>query len=217
MMLKRFDDYLQDNNLTREELLDKVSLSYMDYCDIPQLASLMVKAFGVDTMCFAFEQLIRTRVVMEKSVKVFDPETDEIYGFLVLSNFKINEGSPIKFEEFALDEFLNGFSQIHGYAFVLDKRLRNTGYDKRMLSMVDYFINSFDFCWLAVDSDLRSNAYWKKLGFKEIFSIPEATFYGRFSYNVKSADIYYKLLFFNCEDHNNNRETREETHSPINE
>ena len=211
--MKRFDDYLQDNELTTDELLDKVSLSYMDYCDIPQLASLMVKAFSVDTMCFAFEQLIKTRVIMEKSVKLYDPETNEIYGFLVLANFRIDEGSPIRFEEFALEEFLRGFSQIHGYAFVLDKRLRNTGYDKRMISMVDYYISTFDFCWLAVDSDLRSNAYWKKLGFRELFSIPEATFYGRFGKNVESADIYYKLIFFNSEDHLHYGETGETSHS----
>ena len=211
MMIKKFDDYLHDNELTREELLDRVTLSYMEYCDIPQLAALMVKSFGVDTMCFAFEQLIRTRVLMERSVKLFDPSTNEIYGFLVLANYKISEGSPINLKEFSLGEFLDGFSQIHGYAFVIDKRLRNTGYDKRMLAMVDYFISTFDFCWLAVDSDLRSNAYWEKLGFKKIFSIPEATFYGRFSKNVGDANIYYKLLFFNCEDHINFRETRTDT------
>ena len=209
-MITRFDDYLHDNDLTREELLDKVSLSYMDYCDIPQLASLMVKSFGVDTVCFAFEQLIRTRVLMERSVKVYDQETGDIYGFLVLANFRINEGSPIKFEEFALGEFLENFSQIHGYAFVLDKRLRNTGYDKRMLAMVDYFISTFDFCWLAVDADLRSNAYWRRLGFKKLFTIPEATFYGRFGKNIGKADIYYRMLFFNeSEDDSINRETGE--------
>ena len=217
MMLKRFDDYLQDNEYTKDELLERVSLSYMEYCDIPQLASLMVKTFGVDSMCFAFEQLIRTRVMMERSVKVFDPETNEIYGFLVLANFRLDEGSPIGFKEFSLAEFLDGFSQVHGYAFVLDKRLRNTGYDKRMLAMVDYFISTFDFCWLAVDKDLRSSAYWQKLGFRKLFSIPEATFYGRFGKNVEKADIYYKMLFFNSEDSIHYREAREITDTPDDE
>ena len=196
--------------MTSEELLNKVEVSFMSYCDVYQLAELMTKCFGVSTECFAVEQLIMSRALINNSVKVFNPETDEIYGFLILSRFNLDDGSPIKQIESSLCEFLSQFSQIHGFAFVLDKRLRNQGIDKQMIEMVKPFIESFDFVWLAVDSDLRSDAYWRRMGFRVLFSLPDATFYGRFNKNIKNADIYYKFIFFNSEDHSIKRGTGED-------
>ena len=210
MMIVRQDDILHVNALTSEELLNKVEVSFMSYCDVYQLAELMTKCFGVSTECFAVEQLIMSRALINNSVKVFDPETDEIYGFLILSRFNLDDGSPIKQIESSLCEFLSQFSQIHGFAFVLDKRLRNQGIDKQMIEMTKPFIESFDFVWLAVDSDLRSDAYWRRMGFRVLFSLPDATFYGRFNKNIKNADIYYKFIFFNSEDHSIERGTGED-------
>lgn len=209
-MIEFTEDKMHDNDYTSDDLLGRIDISYMDYCDVGQIANLMTKSFGVSTSCFAVEQLIMTRALFNRSVKVYDKETGDIYGFLILSNHNIADGSPIRMVEPTIHEFLSGFTQIHGYAFALDIRLRNKGIDKRMLSMVNGFVNTFDLVWLAVDGDLRSNSYWKRLGFRELFSIPEATFYGKFGPNVKNQDIYYEMIFFNSEDHNNNRKTGED-------
>lgn len=210
-MICRMEDKLQENDLTTEELIERVEVDYMNYCDVPQIAKLMTMGFGVSTECFAIEQLVRTRAMMEHSVKVYDKKTNEIYGFLILSNHNLNDGSPIRFVEPTMAEFMSAFTQVHGYAFVLDKRLRNKGYDRKMISLVSKFIQLFDFTWLAVDGDLRSGPYWKRLGFRELFTIPEATFYAKFSENVENADIYYETIFFNSEDHSNKRETRKDS------
>ena len=208
-MKAKFDIYLQDNDKTREELLRDLSLSFMESYDIPQVAALMAKSIGPNTVCEAFEEVIRTNVIINKSVKIYDPKTDEIYGFLILSNYRLEQGSPISSELFSLAEFLSGFSQIHGYAFILDSRLRGTGLDKKMLLKVNNFVNTFDFCWLGVHTALNTDKYWERFGFRKLFTIEDGTFYGKFSENVKSANIYYKMLFFNSEDHIHYRETGE--------
>ena len=41
----------------------------------------------------------------------------------------------------------------------------------------DYIINNYDLLWIGVERDLRSHAYWQRLGFVEVFRIEEAVFY----------------------------------------
>jgi hypothetical protein len=41
----------------------------------------------------------------------------------------------------------------------------------------DFLIENYDFIWIGIEESLRSKSYWKRLGFVEIFTIPEASFY----------------------------------------
>lgn len=212
-MIQKVGDILHDDGLSKDELLGRVKVGYTNYCDVMQIADLMVGGFNVSDMCFSLEQLIKSRVDLKGSVKVYDEENGNIYGFLLLSEFRIEDGSPIRHLEPTLMEVLNCFSQINGFAFILDKRLRGCGFDKKMIEAIDCIINRYDLVWIAVDNDLRSHNYWKRMGFREVFSFTEAVFYAKFTENVENADIYYKMLFFNSNDHRDNRETREDINS----
>lgn len=67
-----------------------------------------------------------------------------------------------------------------------------------MLFFAKNYIDTFDFVWCAVEKDLKSHDYWKKLGFKELFSIPEASFYIRSNNSAINFDLerYYGLKGF---------------------
>lgn len=45
-----------------------------------------------------------------------------------------------------------------------------------LLYNIDY-INQFDLIWLGVEKSLKTDNYWKRLGFEEILDIEEAKFY----------------------------------------
>jgi hypothetical protein len=75
---------------------------------------------------------------------------------------------------------LKSLKQLHGHSFILDKRLRNTNIDKKMINFNKSYIDEFDFLWCAVEKSLKSHNYWKKIGFKELFEIEEAIFYYKF-------------------------------------
>jgi hypothetical protein len=38
-------------------------------------------------------------------------------------------------------------------------------------------VKNYDLIWIAVETSLRTHAYWQRLGFIEVFKIPEAVFY----------------------------------------
>jgi hypothetical protein len=42
---------------------------------------------------------------------------------------------------------------------------------------IENIANDYDLIWIAVETSLRTHAYWQRLGFTEVFSIPEAVFY----------------------------------------
>lgn len=68
-------------------------------------------------------------------------------------------------------------NQINGHSFVIDERLRGTKLDKKMLLYNFDYINQFDLIWLGVEKTLKTDNYWKRLGFEEILEIDEAKFY----------------------------------------
>ncbi len=80
--------------------------------------------------------------------------------------------------ESGISEYLSDYKQVNGHSFIIDERLRNCGLDKKMLYFnTDFLIKNYDFIWIGVEESLRSKSYWERLGFTEVFRIPEAVFY----------------------------------------
>lgn len=181
---------LVDNGLTKEELLPNMEIVSTSYDDAPILTELLAKCFNLPNQETALRQLLYSNAQLDNSVKVIDRRNGDIYGFLIFSMFPLHIGSPILHFNTRLGGFLIQFSQINGHSFILDERLRGTGIDKKMLFYQKEFLENFELIWIAVEKDLRTHAYWKRLGFKELFNIPEATFYGLLNDKFNSDDIY---------------------------
>jgi len=181
---------LVDNNLEREEILKNIIVTGTTYEDAPILTELLAKCFGLYDQEFALRQLLFSNAQLDNSVKAIDKRNGDIYGFLILSKFPIHIGSPIMHLNAKLAGFLIQFSQINGHSFIIDERLRGTGIDKKMLRYQKDFLDEFEMIWCAVEKSLKSVSYWKRLGFKEIFRIPEATFFAHFNDKIISDDIY---------------------------
>ena len=189
-MMIDLQNRLVDNNLTKEELLENVEVVSTTYRDAPALMELLSRSFGLRSNEDALRQLLYSNAQLDNSVKVVDKRNGDIYGFLIFSRFPIHIGSPILHVNARLGGFLIQFNQINGHSFILDERLRGTGIDKKMLFHQKEFLDKFEMVWIAVERDLRSHSYWKRLGFKELFNIPDATFYGIFNEKNISTDIY---------------------------
>lgn len=181
---------LVDNNLEREEILKNIVITGTTYEDAPILTELLAKCFGLYDQEFALRQLLFSNAQLDNSVKAIDKRNGDIYGFLILSKFPIHIGSPIMHLNAKLAGFLIQFSQINGHSFIIDERLRGTGIDKKMLRYQKEFLDGFEMIWCAVEESLGTDNYWKRLGFKEIFRIPEATFFAHFNDKIISDDIY---------------------------
>lgn len=181
---------LVDNNLEREEILKNIVITGTTYEDAPILTELLAKCFGLYDQEFALRQLLFSNAQLDNSVKAIDKRNGDIYGFLILSKFPIHIGSPIMHLNAKLAGFLIQFSQINGHSFIIDERLRGTGIDKKMLKYQKDFLDGFEMIWCAVEESLGTDNYWKRLGFKEIFRIPEATFFAHFNDKIISDDIY---------------------------
>ena len=181
---------LVDNGLTKEEILQNIEITSTSYEDAPKITELLAKCFALPNQEIALRQLIYSDALLDKSVKAIDKKTGDIYGFLIFCNFPIHVGSPIFHINPKLGGFLVQFSQLNGHSFILDERLRGTGIDKKMLKFQKEFLDEYELIWCAVEKDLKSHGYWKRLGFKELFKIPEASFYAIFNDNLISDDIY---------------------------
>ena len=181
---------LVDNDLEREEILNNIVVTGTSYEDAPRLTELLAKCFGIPDQEFALRQLLFSNAQLDNSVKAIDKRNGDIYGFLILSKFPIHIGSPIMHLNAKLAGFLIQFSQINGHSFIIDERLRGTGIDKKMLRYQKDFLDEFEMIWCAVEESLGTDNYWKRLGFKEIFRIPEATFFAHFNDKIISDNIY---------------------------
>lgn len=189
-MMIDLSNRLVDNNLEREEILKNIVVTGTTYEDAPILTELLAKCFGLYDQEFALRQLLFSNAQLDNSVKAIDKRNGDIYGFLILSKFPIHIGSPIMHLNAKLAGFLIQFSQINGHSFIIDERLRGTGIDKKMLKYQKDFLDEFEMIWCAVEESLGTDNYWKRLGFKEIFRIPEATFFAHFNDKIISDDIY---------------------------
>lgn len=180
---------LVDNALTRDELIPYIRVESMSYDDAPKITELMGKCFSLPRE-EALRQLLYSDALLDKSVKLIDRRNGDIYGFLIFSNFSINVGSPINYVRREMAYFLSFFNQVNGFSFIIDERLRGCGFDRKMLLYGHDFLRRYEMVWAAVEKDFKTHSYWKRLGFTELFSIPEATFYGLFNEKYVTDDIY---------------------------
>lgn len=169
---------LVDNDLAREDLLERVEIRKTSVEDLEQICKVLAKSFNLSSHLEALFQLENSKARLDESVKLVDKETSDIYGLLIFTEYPIDKGSPIRMVESGISEFLSGYKQVNGHSFIIDERLRNSGIDKKMLHFnVDFLIENYDFIWIGIEESLRSKYYWKRLGFVEVFTIPEASFY----------------------------------------
>ena len=169
---------LVDNYLTKDDLLERVEIRKTSPSDLEDICNTLSKAFDMYSSEEAYIQLMQSRARLDESVKLVDKETGDIYGLLIFCEYPIKYGSPILHFEKGIAEFLDNFTQVNGHSFVIDERLRGTGLDRKMLTFNGKFLGeNYDMIWAAVEVDLKTHDYWKRLGFVELFRIPEAVFY----------------------------------------
>lgn len=168
---------LVDNEKTRDELLGVVEVRNTTSDDLGPICETLARAFGLSSPSEALWQFINSNVLIEQSVKLVDRDTDEIYGILMFCQWPIQRGSPILHMEPGLSRFIEQFSQVNGHSFVIDKRLRGTGIDRKMLfHNIGFLSNNYDLIWIGVEKSLRTLPYWHRLGFTDVFEIDDATF-----------------------------------------
>ena len=169
---------LVDNDLTKNDLLEKVEIKKTTKDDLDQICKTLAKAFDLPSEEVAHQQLMQSNALLDESIKLVDRETNDIYGLLMFCEFPIRNGSPILFFESGLTQYLDDFIQVNGHSFIIDERLRGTNLDKKMLYFnINFLADNYDFIWIGVERDLKTHEYWKRLGFIEVFEIPEAVFY----------------------------------------
>ena len=169
---------LVDNDLTQNDLLERVEIRKTSKEDLDQICETLAKAFDLSSSDEARFQLEQSNGLLEESIKLVDKETNEIYGLLIFCEWPIRRGSPIAFFESGLTQYFDEFTQVNGHSFIIDERLRGTSLDKQMLYFnIEYLAKNYDLIWIGVEESLRSKSYWKRLGFVEVFKIPEATFF----------------------------------------
>lgn len=169
---------LVDNDLAREDLLERIEIRKTSVEDLEQICKVLAKSFNLSSHLEALFQLENSKARLDESVKLVDKETGDIYGLLIFTEYPIDRGSPIRMVESGISEYLSDYKQVNGHSFIIDERLRNCGLDKKMLYFnTDFLIKNYDFIWIGVEESLRSKSYWERLGFTKVFEIPEATFY----------------------------------------
>jgi ribosomal protein S18 acetylase RimI-like enzyme len=169
---------LVDNDLAREDLLERVEIRKTSVEDLEQICKVLAKSFNLSSHLEALFQLENSKARLDESVKLVDKETGDIYGLLIFTEYPIDRGSPIRMVESGISEYLSDYKQVNGHSFIIDERLRNCGIDKKMLYFnADFLMKNYDFIWIGVEESLRSKSYWERLGFTKVFEIPEATFY----------------------------------------
>lgn len=180
-------DILRDDCKTTSELLENVVIektSPRDYYDFIEIIAKTFEVQGNDNVSHHIftlikEELTQTKADFNESIKLIDKRDGEIYGLLVLSHYPIQIGSPIMTKENTrmIGEYLMGRTQINGFAFVIDKRLRGYGFDKKMIEFAMPFIEQFEYMWVATSINFKAPNYYKKLGLFEIYRDRNAIFY----------------------------------------
>lgn len=204
-MMLQLNGKLQNNNLTRNELLENIIICKTTTDDLFEIAKILNDNMGVHNPFFAIQQLLDSKIIINESIKLVDKRNGDIYGLLILSDFTLDKGTPMKFIDPMTIKVLKGISQINGFLFVIDERLRGTNLDKKMIKMSMPYINHFDFIWVGVERDLKSHNYWKHLGMYKILEINEAIFYGKILKKELLPTIYKRIIDFSEHENNNQR------------
>ena len=195
-MSNSVDVKLQYDDKTRAELFENAEVQNTTREDYYEIIRILSHTFEHDgygmpphqVLNIMEDELRNSNADFENSVKVVDKRDGKIYGLLVFSHYPISLGSPLLTDKNTamIGEYLMGFSQINGFAFIIDRRLRGTGFDKKMIEFSEGFLMDFDFVWCATEIDSRSHEYWKRFGFIEIWEDEFSTFYIR---NMAKSDM----------------------------
>lgn len=168
---------LVNNDLTKNDLLERVEIQKTSKNDLDKICKTLAKAFDLESEGEAYQQLTQSNALLDESIKLVDKDTKEIYGLLMFCEFPIKIGSPILFFESELAQYLDDFIQVNGHSFIIDERLRGTNLDRKMLYFnIKFLAENYDFIWIGVEKSLNSLPYWHHLGFIDVFEIDEATF-----------------------------------------
>lgn len=206
--------FLHDDEKTTAELKEYIAVEKITPKDYEEVINIVAKTFQTNDGEYkhqfyniAEEQLKQSKADFNESIKLVDTRDNQIYGVLILSHFPIHIGSPIMAYENTrmIGEYLVNFSQINGFAFVIDKRLRGYGFDKKMIQAAMPFIEKFDFIWVATAADYKTNSYYQRLGGFEVFKNDEAIFYIKNMAKNNMNDVFIlKLLADSRKNEENN-------------
>jgi len=198
--MKKNNVKLVDNNLTGDELINIVKIGKTNRSDFDKIANIVAKAFNLESDFDAVIQLENENMFIDESVKLFNPETGEIYGILILCDYPITFGTPIYDKNRKLAKYLDGFKQIGGHSFVIDERLRKFNLDRKMLLFNYKFMSeNYDFIWCGVESWLNTKNYWLRHGFINILNDNDASFF-IYPFNKKISDDIYNKCDIGNED-----------------
>jgi hypothetical protein len=186
----KVDNRVCNNNLSKEELIERIIVSKTSYADAPKIVEILARCFDLPSQREALRQLLYSNANLDESIKLVDKETNDIYGLLILSDFPIHIGSPLVEYNYNLAVILSKYKQLNGHSFLIDERLRGTSLDKKMISFNKELYDKYDIIWCAVENDLKSHNYWKRLGFTELFTTSEAKFYTKYLNKNVTLDIY---------------------------
>lgn len=184
------NNILCDNDLSKEDLINHMIVTKTSYSDAKNIIAILAKCFGLYSQEEALMQLLQSKANLNESIKLIDERNGDIYGVLILSEFPMHVGSPIVEYDYNKAWKLSKYRQLNGHSFIIDERLRGCKYDKEMLSHNNQFIEQYDVLWCAVENSLKSQKYWKRFGFNELFKNREATFYIKIKDKKIFDDIY---------------------------
>lgn len=183
---------LQENSITKEELLENIEIKNTCPDDIFEMMRILTLNMGVNDIVMSTHQIVDTNVQLNDSVKVVDKRDGKIYGVLLLSKFPIHKGSPYMMFDRKACEILKEYNQLNGFLFIIDERLRGTNVDRDMIRFAMPYIEKYDFIWVAVEKTLKSHNYWKHMGMFELLEIEDAIFYGKIINKQIFSTIYKK-------------------------
>lgn len=174
-MNQDFSGYFHIDGKTKETLLPNIAIGSLSNDDIDIVLESVSPIFNIPVEEFK-TQLMVTNVDVNHSVILYDTRDQKIYGILIYCNFSVFNGSPVCLYPDIASQF-DDLSGINGFLFCIDKRLRGTDYDRKMLRSSIPFLKSYDYVWAGVGKELNTHSYWIRLGFTKFLEIPEANFY----------------------------------------
>lgn len=190
----QIENRFNKKKIEKEELEKFCRISKTNEHDIFEIAKILCYNMGLNNPIMALQQLLNTNVNVNESIKLYDPRDNSVYGVLILSNFPMEKGSPLSIIEPKAAKLLKNYSQINGFLFIIDERLRGSGFDKKMIEMALPYISQFDMIWVGVDKNLKTHNYWQRLGLVKTLTTNEAVFYTRFINKKCLEDIYNKMI-----------------------
>lgn len=208
-MLKQINDFFHNDGKTSDELLNNYEICKTSYSDVVEIIDILTNSFYVESERDAVHQLLYSKADLDNSVKLVDKRDGKIYGLLIFSKFDISDGSPIRYINPTLNNVLNGKKQVNGYCFVIDKRLRGSKVDLKMLKFQERYLKKYDFIWCGVETDLKTHKYWERIGFVKMFEIDDAKFYIMPNNKKLAIELFMiKLLSDNGKKNNSDMRAR---------